>query len=69
MWTRLEGQVNAVINENGKAENYIDPKKMSPGDRRALKKALKGFKILQRRLGLFKAGDTWRPEPIEMTFD
>lgn len=47
---RFMRQINAIIGENIKPDNYINPKKLSKIEQRMLKEVLKKIKLLQMRL-------------------
>jgi len=47
---RFMRQINAIIGENIKPDNYINPKKLSKIEQRMLKEVLKKVKLLQMRL-------------------
>jgi len=47
---RFMRQINAIMGENVKPDNYINPKKLSKIEQRMLKEVLKKIKLLQMRL-------------------
>ena len=56
MQIRFAQQIKAVIDENSKPDNYIDPKKLSTIEQKMLKEIFKKIEKLQARIGFEFAG-------------
>ncbi len=57
MQIRFAQQIRAVIDENSKPDNYIDPKKLSTIEQKMLKEIFKKIEKLQARISFEFAGD------------
>ncbi|MCF6247754.1 MAG: DUF294 nucleotidyltransferase-like domain-containing protein [Desulfobacula sp.] len=58
MQIRFMGQINAILGQNMKPDNYVNPKKLSSIEKRMLKEVLKKIKSMQARMKIDFIGMT-----------